>query len=169
VAARSNVHAATIYRRWRTAEELIIDTVAEELSSRSPLPATGDLRADMLVWATNLLTDLAQPRHLAFFRALVRVGSDSRDAPTDVPRFAEPRLREIRATIDASDTTTLTWLDVFDIVLAPAYARAMLSTPMDPATEATRLVDNLIAVRDHRASSARHRLRADEVGRSPLT
>ncbi|HWC81923.1 MAG TPA: TetR-like C-terminal domain-containing protein [Pseudonocardiaceae bacterium] len=150
VAARSGVHIATIYRRWRTAEGLIIDTVVEDLGTRSPLPATGDLRADLLTWVTNLLTELAQPNHLAFFRALIRVGGERKNGLD----FVEPRVRQMQATLDAAGATELTWLDVFELLLAPSYTRALLSIPMDPATDATRLVDNVIAIRDHRAANA---------------
>ncbi|WP_157868618.1 TetR-like C-terminal domain-containing protein [Streptomyces caatingaensis] len=151
VAARSGVHLATVYRRWRTADGLIIDAVVDDLDSRSPLPATGDLRADLHTWITNLLTDLTHPGHLAFFRALLRAGGDGQDTLA----FAEPRIRQIQATLDAADATVLTWMDIFELVLAPAYVRALLSMPMDPATEAVRLVDNVLAVRsarEHRAA-----------------
>ncbi|SDZ26142.1 transcriptional repressor C-terminal [Amycolatopsis xylanica] len=147
VAARSGVHIATIYRRWRTAEGLIIDTVVDELGERSPVPATGDLRADLLVWVTRLLTDLRAPNHLAFFRAMARAGENGL---SDVQQFAGPRVRQFEATLAASGCTTLTWLDVFELILAPAYIRALMSMPLDPETDAERLVDNVIAVRDSR-------------------
>ncbi|MFF5538133.1 TetR/AcrR family transcriptional regulator [Streptomyces cinerochromogenes] len=150
VAARSGVHLATIYRRWRTADGLIIDAVVDELDSRSPLPATGDLRADLQTWVTNLLTDLARPGHLAFFRALLRAGDEGQDAL----RFAEPRIRQIQATLDAAGATVLTWMDIFELVLSPAYVRALLSMPMDSATDAVRLVDNVLAIRSARERRA---------------
>ncbi|MFJ1755363.1 TetR family transcriptional regulator [Kitasatospora sp. NPDC088134] len=143
VAARSGVHVATIYRRWRTADGLIIDTVVAELGERSPLPATGDLRADLLDWTGRLLTDLHDPGHLAFFRAMLRAGGQAGNGLD----FAEPRIGQIRATLEASGTTVLTWSDVFELILAPAYVRALLAFPMDPATEAARLVDNVLAIR----------------------
>lgn len=150
VSARSGVHIATIYRRWRTADGLIIDAVVDELGSRSPLPATGDLRADLHSWITNLLTDLTRPGHLAFFRALLRAGGGERDGRG----FAEPRIQQIQATLDAAGATVLTWLDIFELVLAPAYVRALLTMPMDPSTEAVRLVDNVLAVRSARERAA---------------
>jgi AcrR family transcriptional regulator len=153
VAARSGVHVATIYRRWRTVEGLIIDTIVEELSTRSPLPATGDLRADMLTWATNLLTDLRRPNQLALARAMVKAGDAGEAGLGDITRFSEPRVREIEATLKASATTAIGWRDVFEIVLAPAYVHALLSRPLDPAADAPRLVDNLIAVVEHRSAA----------------
>jgi AcrR family transcriptional regulator len=153
VAARSGVHVATIYRRWRTAEGLVIDTIVEELGARSPLPATGDLHADLLAWATKLLTDLRKPVHLTLARAMVRAGDAGEQGVDDVARFSEPRIRGIEATLKASATTAIGWQDVFEIVLAPAYFYALLSRPLDPATDAARLVDNVMAVHDHRAAT----------------
>ncbi|MEU1286624.1 hypothetical protein [Kitasatospora sp. NPDC005856] len=150
VAARSGVHLATVYRRWRTADGLIIDAVVDDLASRSPLPATGDLRADLQTWITGLLTDLTRPGDLAFSRALLRAGGEGRDAL----EFAEPRIRQIQATLDAAGVTVLTWVDLFELVLAPAYVRALLSAPMDPAVDAVRLVDNVLAVRSARERAA---------------
>ncbi|MEV7598766.1 hypothetical protein AB0O91_15420 [Kitasatospora sp. NPDC089797] len=149
VAARSGVHLATVYRRWRSADGLVIDAVVDELGSRSPMPATGDLHADLLAWVTRLLHDVAEPNHLAFFRALLRAGAGGGNGLD----FAEPRIRQIQATLDASGATVLTWLDVLELVLAPAYVRALLAMPMDPATEAVRLVDNLTAIRAAREAA----------------
>lgn len=90
VAARSGVHVATIYRRWRTAEGLVIDTIVDELATRSPLPATGDLRADLLTWATKLLDGLRKPVQLTLARAMIRAGEAGEQGSDDVARFSEP-------------------------------------------------------------------------------
>ncbi|MFG2824744.1 TetR/AcrR family transcriptional regulator [Kitasatospora sp. NPDC048365] len=146
VAARSGVHPATIYRRWRTADGLVIDTVVEELGRRSPIPATGDLRADLHTWTSQLLADVAEPGHLAFFRAMLRAGEQGESSLA----FVEPRVRQLQATLEASSTTVLTWSDIVELILAPVYVRALLAFPMDPATDADRLVDNIMAIRTAR-------------------
>jgi AcrR family transcriptional regulator len=153
VAARAGVHVATIYRRWRSAEGLIIDTIVDELSTRSPLPATGDLRADMLTWATNLLTDLRHPTHRVFLQAVAKAGKGGDAGLSDLARFFGPRAQGLQATLDANGATVLDPQDIMEIILFPAYLRALLSLPMDPAADAPRLVDNLIAVRDHRTAT----------------
>lgn len=150
VAARSGVHLATLYRRWRTPEGLIVDMMVTDLSTSSPLPATGDLRADLTAWVTSLLTGLAQPSDLAFIRALLKVGNNAENGTSDVPEFVEPRASEIQATLDAAGTTTITWMDVFELVLAPAYIRALLGRPLDPQADTERLVDNVLAVESSR-------------------
>lgn len=45
-------------------------------------------------------------------------------------------------------------MDIFELVLAPAYVRALLTLPMDPATEVVRLVDNVLALRAAREREA---------------
>ncbi|WP_067704909.1 TetR/AcrR family transcriptional regulator C-terminal ligand-binding domain-containing protein [Nocardia jejuensis] len=150
VATRSGVHLATIYRRWRTVEGLIIDTIMEELATRSPVPATGDLYADMLTWTTNLLTDLRRPTQMAFFRAMAKAGGNGDKGLIDMAEFAAPRMNQFRATLEASGTTVLDGRDIIELILSPAYIRALVSLPMDPEKDAPRLAGNLIAVRDHR-------------------
>ncbi|GAA2326572.1 hypothetical protein GCM10010431_55970 [Streptomyces kunmingensis] len=104
MSARSGVHLATVYRRWRSADGLIIDAVVDELGSRSPVAATGDLRADLQAWITSLPIDLTEPGHLAFFRALFRAGGDGQDTRS----FAEPRIQQIQAALDAAGASVLT-------------------------------------------------------------
>lgn len=154
VADRSGVHIATLYRRWRTPEGLIVDTVVTDLGATSPLPTTGDLRADLTVWVTDLLTGLGQPANLAFFRALLTVGNNAENGAADLPALVEPRARQIQATLDTAGATSITWMDVFDLVLAPAYTRALLARPLDPRIDTARLVDNVLAVESHRNRTA---------------
>ena len=58
VAARSGVHETTVYRRWRTIESLVLDVALERVTAESPVPATGDLRADLTSYVHQLLTAL---------------------------------------------------------------------------------------------------------------
>jgi AcrR family transcriptional regulator len=47
VAAEAGVGKATIYRRWRTKEDLVVDTISEVNRSEIPLPDTGSLEGDL--------------------------------------------------------------------------------------------------------------------------
>ena len=47
VAARAGVGKATIYRRWRTKEDLVVDTIAEVNRAQMPVPDTGSLEDDL--------------------------------------------------------------------------------------------------------------------------
>jgi AcrR family transcriptional regulator len=47
VAAQAGVGKATIYRRWRTKEDLVADTIAEVNRAQVPVPDTGSLEGDL--------------------------------------------------------------------------------------------------------------------------
>src|SRR5919205_1595928 len=47
VAAEAGVGKATIYRRWRTKEDLVVDTIAEVNRAEMPVPDTGSLEGDL--------------------------------------------------------------------------------------------------------------------------
>ena len=51
---RSGVAKTTIYRRWSTKNDLIIDAI-DLLRSQSPVPNSGDLRADLEAGLDNML------------------------------------------------------------------------------------------------------------------
>ncbi|GIM70027.1 TetR/AcrR family transcriptional regulator [Winogradskya consettensis] len=150
IATRSGVHQATIYRRWRSPNALLLDVAVNDLAARAPVPATGDLRADLTAYASRLSQELTRPGGLDFFRAIVAAAHESVEGSLEL---MVPRLDQFQAMLDASGTAELTPLDVFELILAPMYVRAMLPAGAwqrfaDPAT----LVDNVLAVRDHRRS-----------------
>ncbi|HET8931332.1 MAG TPA: TetR/AcrR family transcriptional regulator [Acidimicrobiales bacterium] len=49
VAARAGVGKATIYRRWPTREDLLV-AAAERVMTDTPVPDTGSLESDLVVW-----------------------------------------------------------------------------------------------------------------------
>src|SRR5262249_36306195 len=55
VAAKAGVGKASIYRRWRSKEELVIDAVIEVFAEASP-PDTGDVRGDLVQSTRDLQT-----------------------------------------------------------------------------------------------------------------
>ncbi|MBJ7001875.1 TetR/AcrR family transcriptional regulator [Streptomyces sp. CRPSP2-6A1] len=154
VAERSGVHPATIYRRWRTPEGLVLDTLFEELSRRSPLPVTGDLRADALVYTQRLLADLCEDKNLALARAFAAATRSGTLDADGLNQFVEPRTRQIEAMLTAAGTGELDVQDVLELILAPAYTHALLANPLRTDADAERLVDNLLAVLAQRRARA---------------
>lgn len=150
VAAKSGVHPATIYRRWRTVDALLVDVEVDAVAERSPVPATGDIRKDMTAYARRLVESLRRPQGLDFFRALS--STSVRDDPEALV-FLERRIAQFERMLVASGTTELTGYDIFELVLAPAYTWAMLAA-LPPGHElADRLTANVLAVRDGRRLS----------------
>jgi AcrR family transcriptional regulator len=124
LAAASGVSEPTIYRRWRTAENVLLDATVRRLSRQSPVVATGDLRADLVTWADDLDAGLATPAGQRFLEALVRARGSS--AGTLAP-FLTQRIEQLRELLAADHApASLTVETLLDHVLAPLYVRRML-------------------------------------------
>lgn len=61
IAAACGAGKATLYRRWRTKADLVIDAVRRRVDLRSEIVDTGDLAADMRAFLTALRADLLGP------------------------------------------------------------------------------------------------------------
>jgi AcrR family transcriptional regulator len=53
VARAAGVHETSVYRRWKTRENLILDALTTELDSALPIPDTGRVREDLLRFFTT--------------------------------------------------------------------------------------------------------------------
>ena len=131
VAARSGVHAATIYRRWGRPELLVLDVAVDRLRAELPVPATGNLEADLLAYARIVAGDLTRPGGLAFLRAVLAASAaPDAAAPAGVPgarSVIERRLEDFQVMLDRAGPAAgdLTALDVVDGILAPLYLRVL--------------------------------------------
>jgi len=61
VAAEAGVGKATIYRRWRTKSDLVVDTINEMQQADFAVPDTGDLTEDLRVLLRALVTEVTGP------------------------------------------------------------------------------------------------------------
>lgn len=61
VAARARTGKTSLYRRWPSRAELVIDAIAADLPARDELPDTGDLRGDILALLRRIADRLAGP------------------------------------------------------------------------------------------------------------
>lgn len=136
VAARSGVHAATIYRRWGRPELLVLDVAVDRLRAELPVPATGNLEADLLAYARTVAGDLTRPGGLAFLRAVLAASAASGAGETNGARetdgaggrsVIERRLEDFQVMLDRAGPAAgdLTALDVVDGILAPLYLRVL--------------------------------------------
>ncbi len=154
VATRAGVHHATIYRRWRTPEALVLDVAASDVAVAFVIPASGDLSADLTAYLEHLISDLSRPGSLGFFRAMVAAAeAGGIDA---AQQFSGPRLEQLQAMLDADGATELTSVDLFELVLAPVFMWALLSgIGIDSADtngpSVDRIINNVVAVRAHRS------------------
>ncbi|WP_305783227.1 TetR/AcrR family transcriptional regulator [Symbioplanes lichenis] len=154
VATASGVHLATLYRRWRTPQTLVLDVAIDDLNDRQPIGASGDLRKDLLAYTVRLADWVASPGGPAFLRTIIAAASSSEAAAGTTLELINRRLDGFQRILDAAGATELTPLDVVDLLLAPVYLRALMSQPLAAdGPEPERLVANVLAVLDARRRS----------------
>jgi AcrR family transcriptional regulator len=61
VAQRAGVHETSIYRRWGTRADLILDAVLSEIQAAVPPPDTGSLRGDLLALLGSIAAFISTP------------------------------------------------------------------------------------------------------------
>jgi AcrR family transcriptional regulator len=61
VAAEAGVGKATIYRRWRTKQDLVVDTIAELTGPAATAPDTGSLESDLRLLLRSLVSVVSGP------------------------------------------------------------------------------------------------------------
>jgi AcrR family transcriptional regulator len=71
IAARAGVHEATLYRRWKTKERLVIDAANHRIIDDIPVPDTGSLRGDLIANLQSLRTFLLSALGQALFQTIV--------------------------------------------------------------------------------------------------
>ena len=71
VAARAGVHKTTLYRRWGTREELVLEAMLARAGEHISVPDTGSLREDLLELARTAAANAASPEVAAMARAVV--------------------------------------------------------------------------------------------------
>jgi AcrR family transcriptional regulator len=80
IARRAGVNKTTLYRRWGSKEELVLDAMLERGEELVPIPDTGSLREDLLTVAREIAASLATPESEALVRAVAGEPADSKIA-----------------------------------------------------------------------------------------
>ena len=132
VARRAGVHKTTLYRRWGTREDLVLEAMLERAGERISVPDTGSLRGDLLELARTAAANAASPEVAAMARAAVaQMPHDSRLAAAN-HRFWDERLALDGAIVEqaiergevAPDTQPR---QVIESVLGPIHLRLLLT------------------------------------------
>ena len=140
LSATSGVSEPTIYRRWRTAENVLLEAAVRHLEASRPLPVTGDLRRDLIRWAENLQLGLATPAGLRFLSLLVNAQLRT-DGADSVAGFLDARMDALAELLRQDEAPPeLTVERLLDHVLAPLYLRRMFGYPTS-----RRLARDLVA------------------------
>jgi len=144
VSERSGVHETSIYRRWGTRENLMIEAFLDHSGRLLPTPDTGDVRTDLIEFGTTVVRYLSTPFGVAFYRTVVNTASSSK---TSTAR--EYWLARYRAAVDIVErgiargqlgANTDPGI-VIELVISPLHMRALVG--LLPLTEdlPKRLVD----------------------------
>jgi AcrR family transcriptional regulator len=99
VAARAGVGKTTIYRRWQSKEDLVIDAIDELIMDVEPVE-TGSLRQDLVDLLTQLQVVLTSSRAGEVFpRMIPHVAGGSPLGQAYLRRVIEPRFAMLRSTL----------------------------------------------------------------------
>ncbi|HOV04592.1 MAG TPA: TetR-like C-terminal domain-containing protein [Hyphomicrobiales bacterium] len=136
VAARSGVHATSIYRRWGSVARLGLEAALAVAEERVPVPDTGSLSGDLAVFLAALEAHVRTPLGGALLVLSTAGDADMAEARTT---FWRERLGKARAIFTramargevAADTDPD---EALQFAIAPIYLRALvLQAPADAA------------------------------------
>ncbi len=142
IAARAGVHPTTVYRRWGSIRELLGDVATSRFSGGLVVPDSGTLRADLVRWVSDVVTDVADPDILALLRATLGVAGADGAAACSVDRRVQ-----LAAMLDrerARGGTAPTVDQAADSLLGPIYYRALFTGQPGDARWRAALVDSLL-------------------------
>jgi AcrR family transcriptional regulator len=72
VAQRAGVHETSVYRRWGTRANLILDAALSEVEAAVPVPDTGSLRGDLLALLSAIAAFITTPVGQLLLRLALR-------------------------------------------------------------------------------------------------
>ncbi len=96
VAERAGVNKTSIYRRWPTKDQLVIDALRHVYEEQQFIPDTGDLREDMLQYIRHMIKQVKNPIPRG---AMVTLHNCSDPAIMPIARELLARARDVRVQI----------------------------------------------------------------------
>ncbi len=150
IAAEAGVSKATIYRRWRTKDDIVVAAV-EAMADQVPTPDTGTLRGDLTALAHALVDVFAAPLARGLIAALVgRIAHDPALASALRDGFLAARrtvaLRVLERARDRGELRAGVDLGVaVDLLAAPFYYRILVTGGAIDRAWADHVVDAVVA------------------------
>jgi len=150
IAARAGVSKATIYRRWNSKDELVVDAIAS-LSGAVGAMTTGDVRADLVAVVSDLRRFFCDTRAGEVFPWLAgEIASQSALGLRYAAAVIVPKRALVAGIISdgmergdlCSDIDVMT---VVDLIIGPVIARRLMgSLASSPETWPDDLIDSLL-------------------------
>lgn len=144
VARAAGVHETSVYRRWKTRENLLLDALGSHADDALPAPDTGDVRRDLVQLMSAVAGYLSSPQGAA----LLQLGASPDAGAVEAERlpYWDARLRHgevlVRRGVERGelDPETDPRL-VAEMLAGPLFARVLLTgAPLEEGL-ARRIVD----------------------------
>ncbi|WP_228992138.1 TetR-like C-terminal domain-containing protein [Streptomyces sp. DH8] len=144
VARAAGVHETSVYRRWKTRENLLLDALGSHADDALPAPDTGDVRRDLVQLMSAVAGYLSSPQGAA----LLQLGASPGAGAVEAERlpYWDARLRHgevlVRRGVERGelDPETDPRL-VAEMLAGPLFARVLLTgAPLEEGL-ARRIVD----------------------------
>lgn len=144
VSRRAGVQDSTVYRRWGTRDNLLLDVLLAVSERTLPLPDTGTLRGDLAALATELIAYLRTPLGQGLTRALPLVpepGVAQRRERFWTERFRRTGEIVDRAVARGEIPPSTDARMAIEVLIAPIHFRNMLTGEHLDAELADQLAD----------------------------
>jgi AcrR family transcriptional regulator len=132
VAARAQVHRATVYRRWASKDALVTDAVIAAAARDVPQPDTGSLHGDLRELTHAIVANLTSPVSQALLRTLVSESGRTPGIEAVATAFWERRFalatEIIRRGIERGELSQETDPEfLIETLIAPLFLRALVT------------------------------------------
>lgn len=136
IAARAGTHETSIYRRWKTRENLVLDALLSRSAAALPVPDTGSIRKDLITLLRRLSDYLSSPTGTALLQAAglpVDDGLAQSRRAFWAERLAAHRVIIERA-VERGELPRRTDPQLLlEMLVAPLHMRILRGTPIDRA------------------------------------
>jgi AcrR family transcriptional regulator len=151
VAARAGVHKTTVYRRWPTKADLIVDALHARSDAVIEMRDTGRLHADVLAFLRRVAKHVTSPPGRALLVATMRT-SDATAGDALRRKYWDERFRRATARLEHAQEAGELDADadsklVLEALVSPIHFRALISAaPIDD--DFLRSLLRLVGIRD---------------------
>jgi len=149
VAQRAGVHETSIYRRWGTRANLVLDAVLGETQAAIPVPDTGSLRGDLLALMTSIAAFITTPLGEVLLRLALRTDL-AQDDETAREQFWAERFTTGQTVLERAQARGelrpgLDYRLATETLIGAMFVRLLLTREPVDETAAERIVDLICA------------------------